>query len=188
MSTSTRVTLAEYHERIGRGEFVPREEHHVELIRGEVLPMSPIGPPHSHVVDLLNDWSWEVLPRGAVWVRVQGSVAIPALESEPEPDLVWLRRGDFSRQHPEPADVLLLVEVSDSSLAKDRGLKAELYAEAGVADYWVVDVPGRRVEVRRGPEGRSYRSVEAFGPGAVVRPMAFPEAALDVRRIFPDEG
>lgn len=185
MSTSTRVTFDQYEAMVRRGDFEPREANRVELIHGEVVPMSPISPPHDNAISELNEWSFDVSPRDAVRVRVQGSVGIPALDSVPQPDVVWLRRQDYSRQHPRPDDVLLLIEVADSSLAYDRTVKAALYAEAGIRDYWVVNIPDRRVEVHRDPAGKAYRSVEAFGPGRDVRPLEFPGAALPVDRVFP---
>src|SRR3954463_6286017 len=155
VSTTTRITLDQYDEMIRRGDFLPREEHHVELIHGEISPMSPINPPHDDTVDELNEWSFESLPRGAARVRIQGSFGIPLLDSAPEPDVAWLRRKDYSTERPLPEDVLLVIEVADSSLARDRGLKAGLYAAAGIADYWIVDIAGRAIEVRRDPQGGS---------------------------------
>ena len=185
MSTSTRVTVAQYDAMVRRGDFEPREDHHVELIYGEISAMSPINPPHDDSVDKVAEWSFDNTSRETVRVRVQGSVGIPDLDSAPQPDVVWLKRRDYATRRPSPADVLLVIEVSDSSLPKDRGLKARLYAEAGIADYWVVNLPGRCVEVHRDPQGPAYRSVEVFTAGQEVRPLAFPEVALPVDRIFP---
>jgi Uma2 family endonuclease len=185
MSTTARITLGQYDEMIRRGDFEPREEHHVELLHGELVPMSPINPPHNFAVVRLNEWSFESLPPQAVWVLVQGSFGIPLLDSAPEPDLAWLRRHDYSERRPEPDDILLVVEVSDSSLAKDRGLKAGLYAAAGIADYWIVNIPDRTVEIRRDPRGGAYQSLQVLNPGDEARPLAFPDAALPVDRIFP---
>ncbi|MCA1684596.1 MAG: Uma2 family endonuclease [Planctomycetia bacterium] len=185
MSTSTRITVEQYDAMIRRGDFEPREEHHVELIYGEITPMGPIGLAQDNAVDELTEWSFESLPRRAVWVRVQGSFGIPLLDSVPHPDLAWLHHEDHSARRPTPEDVLLVVEVSDSSLPKDRGLKARLYAEAGVADYWIVNINDRCVEVRRDPQDSSYRSVEVFTAGQDVRPLAFPDVALPVDRVFP---
>jgi Uma2 family endonuclease len=186
VSTTTRITLEQYDEMIRQGLFEPREEHHVELIYGEISPMSPIGPPHDECVDLLNEWSFESLPKGAVRVRVQGAFGIPVLESAPQPDVAWLRRKRYSTQRPLPDDVLLVIEVADSSLAKDRGLKAELYAAAGIRDYWIVNLQERCVEVRRNPLGSEYRSLEILRPGQEVRTLAFPDVVLPVSRLFPE--
>ena len=185
MSTTTRVTYAQYEEMIRQGVFEPREEHHVELIYGEIVPMSPIGNPHCSVVDRLNDWSVRSLPEGVAWVRCQGSLGIPELESVPEPDFSWLRHDDYFDKTPGPADVFLVVEVADSSLAKDRGLKARLYAEAGLSDYWIVNVPARCIEVRRDPRDGAYQSVVTYRAGQLVRPLAFPDVALPVASLFP---
>lgn len=185
MSTSTRITLEQYHAMIERGDFEPREEHHVELIYGEITPMSPTREPHACAVDFLAEWSFDQAPRDAVRVRVQGPFGIPALDSEPEPDLFWARRADYSTRHPRPAEILLVIEVSDSSLARDRGLKARLYAEAGIADYWLANIPDRCAEVRRDPRGSEYRSVQVYRKGQQVRLLAAPGAALDVDRLFP---
>jgi Uma2 family endonuclease len=186
MSTITRITLEHYDEMIQRGDFEPREEHHVELIYGEISPMNPINPPHDDAVEELNDWSFEVLPPKTVRVRVLGAFGIPILDSVPQPDVAWLRWNRYVRQRPTPEDVLLVIEVADSSLAKDRGLKARLHAEAGIADYWIVNLPERSVEVRRDPQGSAYRTLEVFKPGEEVRPLAFPDVALAVSRLFPD--
>src|SRR4051794_3293718 len=102
MSTSTRVTYEQYQEMIRQGAFEPREENHVELLYGEIVQMSPIGNPHCSVVDRILEWSFQSLPPGAIWVRCQGSLGIPELESVPEPDLSWLRRDDYFDKTPGP--------------------------------------------------------------------------------------
>lgn len=185
MSTSTRVTVAQYDEMIRQGLFEPREEHRVELIHGEIVPMSPIGAAHNDILAELNEWSFEALPPKTVRVFAQGAVGIIALDSEPQPDVFWARRRGYSSELPRPDDVLLLIEVSDSSLAKDRGIKARLYAEAGIAEYWIVNLIDRQVEVLRDPAGGVYRSIQSFRSGEEVRPLAFPEAVLPVTRLFP---
>jgi len=186
MSTSTRITVAQYDEMIAAGLFEPREEHHVELIEGEIVPMSPIGPPHSEHVEIFTEWSFDVRPRAEVKIRVQDSLGIPELDSVPEPDLFWARRRDYSKRRPEARDILLLVEVAESSLRKDRGEKARLYARAGIADYWIVNVKGRSIEVRRDPQNGNYQCVKVFHPGDVVALLAFPTIAFPVSLLFPD--
>jgi Uma2 family endonuclease len=192
MSTTVRFSYDQYQEMIRLGLFDPPEEHRVELIFGKIVPvygkspMSPINPPHDSTMDRLNEWSFEVLPRGRAWVRVQGSIGIEAFDSQPQPDLVWLARKDYSAKRPEPADVLLLIEVSDTTLKKDRASKARLYAEAGIQDYWIVNVKGRTIEVRRDPVGSKYQSVTIHKIGQAIHPLAFPDISLPVARLFVD--
>src|SRR5882724_2509947 len=114
MSTATRITVADYDRMITDGHFATGpKRHRIELIDGELRPMSPIGPIHERLVDILNEWSLTNLPREAAWVRIQNSIGIPELDSAPEPDVCWVRRRDYSTGRPLPADVLLVIEVSD---------------------------------------------------------------------------
>ena len=184
MSTAVRFTIEQFDEMIRRGDF---DERRVELIEGELREMVAANPPHEGALVLLTEWSYDNVAREAVRIRVQDSVGIPALDSVPLPDLAWVRRrADYAIRRAEPSDVLLIVEVSDSSLSDDRNWKARLYAEAGLADYWIANIPGRCFEVRRDPEGSAYRTVQTFRPGEVVHPLAFPDLALPVGLIFPD--
>jgi Uma2 family endonuclease len=187
MSTSLRITVAQYDEMIARGDFEPREDHHVELIEGEVVPMSPIGPVHGDFLEILTEWSYEVRPRAEVKIRVQDSLGIPELDSVPEPDLYWAGRRDYRVRRPEASDIWLLIEVSESSLAKDLGRKARLYARAGIADYWIINVAGRTVEVRREPRDGIYERVQSFRPGEMIPLLAFPEIAFPVAILFPPD-
>lgn len=178
MSTITRVTIVEYDRMIADGLFEPREQHHVELIYGEIREMSPIGPPHEVIVDYLNEWSIRSLPKGQVWVRVQNSIGIPELDSAPQPDLAWVARRDYSRGRPTGEDVLLIVEVSDSSLRFDLGKKADLYAAAGISDYWVVNVSARSIVVHRDPADGRYRSVQTYRDSDEICSLRIPEVVL----------
>ena len=120
MSTTTRITYEQFDEMIRRGDFEDAEDRY-ELLFGEICIMPQPDPPHEWFVEELNEWSFQAAPLDAVRVRVQGSLGIPALESVPEPDLLWLRRDDYSARRPGPDDALLVIEVAESSLAKDRG-------------------------------------------------------------------
>ena len=141
------------------------EHDRVELIRGEVITMSPIGPPHSAIVDRITRAMVRAAGDEAI-VRVQSNVELSEY-NEPEPDIVLMRpRDDFYYSAlPAPADIFLIVEVSDSSIRYDRGLKAELYAETGIPEYWVVDVKNRRVFAYADPQGQEYRVVREFELG-----------------------
>ena len=192
MSTSLKITVEQFEEMVDRGDFEPIEEHHIELIRGEIVPRfgddprTAMNPPHAMTADRVLDWTIDVVPRDLVLVRVQNAIRIPALDSEPYPDMAWLARKDYFKVHPVPEDVYLLIEVSDSSLRKDRGPKLELYAEAGIRDYWIINVQGRCVDVYRDPHGLIYRTIETYTVGQEIHPLAFPEVSLPVARLFPE--
>jgi Uma2 family endonuclease len=149
MSTIAHLTLAQYDQMIAAGVFDQRERLRLEFIYGEIREMNPIGPFHSEVVSRLAEWSIADLPKGRVRVRVQDAIGLVAQESAPEPDIVWLKRRDYTGGRPTAEDVLLVIEVAESSLAYDTGEKADLYAAAAVADYWVVNLTDRCVEVDR---------------------------------------
>ncbi len=187
MSTIARFTLAEYDDLIARGAFSGPNERRLELIYGELRDMSPIGPVHEDEVDIVAEWSYGNAPLDQVRIRVQNSVGIPELDSAPEPDLTWVRRRSYRRVRPKGNDVLLLVEVADSSLEYDRGPKATLYATARIADYWIVNVRQRCIEVRREPTDDGYAQLRTYRPGEVIHPLAFPDLAFPVSLLFPDE-
>jgi Uma2 family endonuclease len=185
VSTIARLTLAEYDRMIQSGVFDSRERRRLEFIRGEIREMSPIGPPHEEVVDRLARWSFKNLPEDRVRVRVQNSIGLPELESAPEPDIAWVAERTYWRGRPTAADVLLIVEVADSSLSYDRGKKAQLYAEAGLSDYWVVDIPGRVIEVRRDPRDGEFRSLEVYRGEDEIRPLGLPDLVLRPAMLWP---
>lgn len=183
MSTIARLTLDQYERKIAAGEFDSTEPQRIELIHGELREMTPIGPPHLHAVDLLlNRWVMQIqMPKG-VWVRVQSPLGFASQKSAPEPDMSWIAERDYSQNRLDADDVFLVIEVAESSLSFDRGEKADLYAAAGIKDYWIVNLVDNRVEVRREPREGRYQSVESFTSGAEVRPLAFPQlgAGCDV--------
>ena len=133
------------------------EEDRVELIAGQIVAMSPIGSRHAACVDRLNGLLHRQ-PGSAFIVRVQSPIALDAY-SEPEPDLVLLRpRADFyAEAHPSAADVLLAVEVADTSADYDREVKLPLYAQAGLPEVWVIDLQKGCIEVYARPQGGAYQ-------------------------------
>jgi Uma2 family endonuclease len=185
MSTSTLLSLEEYDQMIAEGAFAPPDNYRkCELIRGVIRDMSPIGPEHAEVVDWLTEWSFAVTPRDKVRVRIQSSTRIPELVSAPEPDVVWAVRKSYRRRHPQPPDVLLLIEVADSSLRYDLGEKSLLYAEAGISDYWVVDLANFQVHVHRDPSPEGYRSIDVHAAGETIAPLHVPDVALQISELF----
>lgn len=182
--TTAKFTLEEY-ERMGeRGVFDGIQRKRVELIRGEIIEMTPIGPLHNHEVAYLTRWSFGVIGEQAIDVHVQSSLRIEELVSEPEPDLMWLRRDDYRQRHPTPEDVLLLIEVANASLADDRGEKLALYAEAGIAEYWIVNCVDEQIEVNREPEGNGYKSKQVFRGDEVASPLVLASAKLTAGELF----
>ena len=171
-----RITRAEYDEMARMGLF---EDEKVELLRGWIVKMSPIGGQHSELVDRLNELFVLSLQR-RFRVRVQRSFAASD-DSEPEPDLAVYPQGDYSSAH--PSEALLLIEVADSSLQRDRGIKRRLYAEIGVPEYWIVDVAMRSIEVHRAPVGGQYAEVRTVAAGS-LSPERLSEVVLDVAALF----
>ncbi|MCE2432313.1 MAG: Uma2 family endonuclease [Candidatus Latescibacteria bacterium] len=160
------------------------EDDRVELIDGEVRAMSPVGPTHGSVINRLNMF---FVPRlaGKVVVSIQNPVQLNDF-TEPLPDVTVLRyREDFyGIAHPGPGDVLLLIEVADSSLRYDRGEKQWRYAQAGIPEYWVVDIVGRRVFQYVDPEAAGYRTERIFGEDDVIDCAFAPDVSLLVSEIF----
>ncbi len=180
--TRRRFTVDEYHRMAEAG--ILHEDDRIELIRGEIVQMSPIDPPHSSSVAALVDlFVRRLAGRAIVWPQ-NPIVIVP--DSEPQPDVVLLRhRSDFYRvAHPGSGDVLLLVEIADSSLRYDRRVKLPLYAESGVAEVWIMDVEGKAVEVYRSPGPDGYRDVRRVSRGTSFAPEAFPDVLLTIADIL----
>jgi Uma2 family endonuclease len=157
-------------------------DERIELIRGEILTMLPIGPRHCTAVDRFTYHLVTALGARA-WVRVQSTVRLFS-DTMPEPDLAILRRRDYSQAHPTPADILLVIEIAETSLAYDRGKKAALYADAGIPEYWVADTEGEALEVNREPDGQRYRQSMRLTGTATVRPIAFPDVVVALLEVF----
>ncbi len=188
MSTIAHFSLAQYDSMIASGVFGSRGRQRMEFIRGEVREMTPIGSQHEEIVDYLTHWSIKNALEGTIRVRIQNSIGIPELESAPEPDVAWVVERDYSQARPTAADVLLIIEVADSSLAYDTGEKAGLYAAAGVADYWVVDTAHRWIEVRRDPAAGRYRTLNTYAGDDEIHPLAAPEIALRPSLLWDSNG
>jgi Uma2 family endonuclease len=154
-----RLTVDQYHHMIAAGVFTSDDK--LELLDGLLVAKMPQNTSHATVVGTLDDLL-RPLAAGAFVVRSQ--VPVTLADSEPEPDLVLARgrRADYADHHPTPEDVGLLIEVADTSLAHDRDVKASMYAEAGVSEFWIVNIVAHQVEIYRDPEVSSakYRDVQ----------------------------
>ena len=178
-----RFTVAEYYAMAEAGVLGPDER--VELLDGEIVVMAPIGNRHAFCVDWLARFWILALAERAI-VRIQNPVRLNN-SSEPEPDVALLAwRDDFYVSgHPGPQDVLLLIEVADSTVDFDRNQKLRLYARAGITEVWIVNLQDRRVETYAEPEGDQYGSIRHYGPGESVAPLSFPDITLEVERVMP---
>jgi Uma2 family endonuclease len=187
--TAKRFSIAEYH-RLGElGFFAPDDR--VELIRGELIKMTAKGRFHSVCNSLLVEELIILLTRRAR-VRVQEPIILSTTNSEPEPDVVIARnRSDnYLSSHPEPADILLVIEVSDSTLKYDQRTKLSLYAEAGIANYWIFNLVDSQLEMHSEPYQKrqgdfNYRSQNIVLQNETVVIPGFPDLSLDLSLVFP---
>lgn len=160
------LTVEMYHALAEKG--LLGEEDRVELINGDLVPMSPLGSPHAACVRRLDKQLHRIAPT-QVQISIQNPVQLND-QTEPEPDVALLKhREDFyAKAHPVPADVLLVIEVADSSLEKDRTIKLEGYAQAGIAEYWIINLVEGQVEIYTQPQERVYKSRELRLSGDTV--------------------
>ncbi len=177
------LTIDEYY-RMADAGVIGRDER-VELIRGEIVQMSPIGSIHASVVDSMSQLFFDSVAGNAI-VRVQSPIRLEAQISEPEPDISLLRhRQDrYRTAHPTPEDILLVVEVSDSSRAYDRGVKLPLYAEAGIPEVWIIAPDEDGIERYADLIDGEYRRMERFQLGDALAPALLPSAQMWVSALL----
>ncbi len=175
--TRRRFTVEEYCAMIDAG--ILAEDERLELLDGEIYVMPPTGEPHEFGTDLFNRELTHRLYDRAL-VRVQNSIRLSDY-GLPEPDIAVVRfRGDYHRNRPTPADVLLVIEVADSSLRRDRELKLPHYAAAGIPEVWIANVPARQVEAFHDPVDGVYQSRRIVPADGQISPRAFPDVVLTV--------
>ena len=171
-------TVDEYY-RMGEAGILT-EKDRVELVNGEIIVKSPIGPKHQADVDRTND-AFTALLRGKAIVRIQGPVRIDNY-NEPQPDISVLKfRTDFyAAKHPGPKDILLAVEVSDTTIRYDKEVKLAIYAISQIPEYWIEDLNHDVILVFRNPEGDDYKTQLTFHRGKSISPLAFPDLSFKV--------
>jgi len=167
---------------VGKGAFDAMGPRKIELIRGELRFMNPAGPIHDDHIIYLTRWSHENTTANDASISVQCGFACD--DNRPEPDVLWLKPRRYGRMRPTASDVLLLIEVSDSSLATDLQEKADVYAEGGVAEYWVVDVVGARIHVMSQSDGTRYRDISIVTSPNSHAPQCRPPAVLNTSELF----
>jgi Uma2 family endonuclease len=184
--TSTKVrlwTVDEYHRMIEAGILTPSDR--VELIEGKIVSMAAKNPPHAATNLCAADYLKQRLADKAL-VRIQDPIQLSQY-SEPEPDLAIVAPNvrKYIDHHPRPDEVLLLIEVADTSLQDDRTIKAPLYAKAGILEYWILDVNTRQVYVFRDPQDDGYAQEVVLSEENTLTAIAFPELPIALNQLFP---
>ncbi len=152
--------------------------HRVELIKGEIIEMSPINSLHAGTVKNLNRLLSRILGEDTI-LSVQDPVELNQ-HSEPEPDLAILRyRKDlYTQAHPKPEDILIIIEVSDSTLEKDQKIKLPLYAATGIEEVWIINLQDKQLEVSTEPSEQGYRNCHIYRAGDIIRHNSIGELAV----------
>ncbi|MEH2039310.1 Uma2 family endonuclease [Nostoc sp.] len=188
IAQAKRFTLTEYH-RLGELGFF-HEDDHIELINGEIIEMASKGTVHETCLrNLLRELPKIVGDRATL--QSQAPIALPP-NSEPEPDFAILQNRDdnYLSGHPQPTDVLLVMEVSDSSLSYDQDVKIPLYAKAGIADYWIFNLFDNYLEAysdryQDNQDRYGYSNKRIFLSNQIINFSYFPDLSLDLARVFP---
>ncbi len=177
-----RLTATEFRRMAEAG--ILREDDRIELIEGVLIDMAPIGSRHASVVARLNAWLAGAAG-GRFIVFPQNPVSLSE-HSQPQPDLALLKpREDYYRRAlPAAEDVLLLIEVADTTLDYDKTTKVPLYAKSGIAEVWLVNLPDAVIEVFREPSAHGYARVTRIERGERIAPLAFADLVLTVEELF----
>ncbi|MDZ8106491.1 MAG: Uma2 family endonuclease [Nostoc sp. DedQUE12a] len=177
-----KFTVDQYHKMVESG--ILTEDDRVQLIRGEIIEMSPIGTKHAACVKCLNKLFSNKL-RDRVLIGIQDPVVLDN-NSEPQPDVTLLKPRDdlYITAHPQPQDIFLLIEVADSTILYDREEKIPLYAEANIIEVWLVDINEEIVEVYQQPTAAGYQLMQKFTRGQSLSIQAFPDVNITVHEIF----
>ena len=174
-------TVEEYHRMIEAG--IINEDDNIELLDGRIVEMSPQTPLHAGTTQRSSDYIKQLLA-GQAHVRMQ--LPITLASSEPEPDIAVVRidPGAYGDHHPNPSEILLLIEVSYSTLQIDRREKALIYTRANIAEYWILDVSAREAYIYRNPALGGYQSEIVVADNAAIRMLAFPEIEVSFSELF----
>ena len=181
-ATKKLFTVDEYYRMVEAGILTGQDR--TELIDGEIIEMSAMGSRHAAVVTRVNDM-FVSLFKGKALLRPQLPLRLNEF-NEPEPDIAVLKPSQdcYASRHPGPADVFLVLEISDSSLKYDRDIKLPIYAAAGVPEVWIADLPNDALLVYRDPSGKGYKNALVFRRGDSLHCLAFPDARLAMNDIL----
>ena len=175
-------TVDDYHRMVETGVLTGSDR--VELLEGQVIEMNPQLPPHAATTQRAFRYLDRLLEPVA-YVRMQLPVTLKP-KSEPEPDIAVVRidANEYGDRHPTPDDIFLIIEVADSTLLGDRQQKALLYAKAGIADYWILDVNAKQVYVFREPTPEGYQQETIVAANTMLAPVTFPDITIPLNQLF----
>jgi len=178
--TTVKWSLDDYHRMIAVGILADRR---VELLKGEIVEMAIEGEPHAYSRSEADEYLTEVLGSRAK-IRQDSPITLPN-DSEPEPDIAIVQRlgREYRSHHPYPENIFWLIEYAESSLEKDLEVKSKVYAEAGIPEYWVVNLKAMQLIVFRDPQNGEYASQQTLISGT-INPLAFPDLAIVVEAIL----
>lgn len=178
-----RITVDEYYRMAEVGLLAP--DARVELIDGEIIDMAPLGTRHCTAVDILTRLFVTAAGERAI-VRIQGPILL-APDCMPQPDIALLAPSEdqYGHAHPGPADILLLVEVSDTTLHYDLDVKVPLYARRGIRETWIVDLKGKVLRWYRSPRDGAYADHGVVSKSGVISPGALPDIAVELAAVLP---
>lgn len=181
--TTAKWTVADYHRMIAAGILSERQ---VELLNGEIVEMPPEGELHAYSSDEAGEYLMSLLGDRAK-VRQGKPITLLQSNSEPEPDIAIVQRlgRDYREHHPYPENIFWLIEYANSSLNKDLVVKSQIYATAGISEYWVINLPTMQLLVWRSPTDRGYQSQATYSQGNIY-PLAFPDLAVAIERLLGD--
>jgi Uma2 family endonuclease len=173
-------SIQEYHQMIESGLLDNRQ---VELISGEIIEMSPEGALHSSFCGEIGEYLRRILGDQAK-IREAHPITLPD-SSEPEPDIAIVRNLStlYRDRHPYPEDIFWLIEVSDSTLTKDLGIKKDLYASVGIEEYWVINLQESVLVVFNNLTSAGYQATASFTDG-IISPAAFPHISINIQRLL----
>ena len=179
METLYKWSVAEYHHMIETGLL---EGKPVELLEGEIIRMSPEGIPHSFTNRSIDHYLRQLLQDKAL---ISEAHPITLDNSEPEPDIAVVRLPDtrYATHHPYPQDIYWLIEVADRTLKKDLEEKSVIYARNGIPEYWVIDLPHRKLWVLKQPQNNQYQNCSELTTGT-IKPVAFPNIDVEINKLL----
>lgn len=179
MKTLVKWTISDYHKMI---ESDILTGHNCELIDGEILEMSPELPQHYNTAKRSVNYLENILKTKAD-VRFNGPITLSASEPEPDIAIVKLPESKYNQHHPYPDDIFWLIEVANTSLNKDLFIKKKIYAEAQIAEYWIINLQAQELIVFRQPENGDYL-VEIKWQEPIINPLAFPDIDIIISHLL----